>query len=531
MGIMNEQSASLSRRSFLGFAAVGAAAAGMTLQGCSPDRKSRDAAQEIDSPRVPSNVTETIDADVVVIGMGMSGLAAVVQAALNGDKVVGVEATSVTGGNGIGVEGIFAVGTDMQKAAGIEVTPVEIIQTELSSSQMLSDGTLWKNLISASADNVSWLIEQGVEFSGTVDNYLGSGIVSCFHWFKGNVASAGYIPQMTARAQQLGVDMRMSTRAHSLIVEEGRIAGVYVQDESDKDIQINAKAVILATGGYAQNQQYMEERGWNWDNIVYGGTPNHNGEGLKMAFEAGARSFIRNSTFNCTNICGTGSTFAWKADNFTSLFCGAGMFGMGGNQMWVNQDAERFVPENFAATNFEMQSVPAMTQRAMYSVFDRSILEATLAAASDTETLSKVDAATEVDLAVADTLADAAEKIGLNVDVLTQSVKRYNDLCAGGRDEDFGKPAELMVPIEQGPFYIAKLNQYFLMSVGGIECTLNAQAVDATKNPIEGLYAVGTDGCMLYRNIYTIDVGGTCNANNVNSGRTAANHAHAAVTG
>ena len=83
-----------------------------------------------------------------------------------------------------------------------------------------------------------------------------------------------------------------------------------------------------------------------------------------------------------------------------------------------------------------------------------------------------------------------------------------------------------MVPISTPPFYMAKLNQYFLMSVGGIECDINAQVVDQNKEPIAGLYAVGTDGCMLYRNIYTINVGGTCNGNNVNSGRTAANHAH-----
>ncbi|MDR1185288.1 MAG: FAD-binding protein, partial [Coriobacteriales bacterium] len=444
-------------------------------------------------------------------------------------KVVGLEATAVTGGNGIGVEGIFAVGTELQKAVGIEISPVEVITTEMHEFQMLSDGALWYKFIRQSGENVAWLIEQGVKFSGNVDDYLGSGIVSGFHWFEGDVASVGYIPQMTARAEELGVDIRLETAGKSLITEDGKIVGLYAEDNSGNTIQINAKAVILACGGYAQNKDFMVERGWNWDNIVYGGTPHHDGDGLKMAFEAGARSFVRQSAYNTTNICGQGNTFLWKMDPFTAVFCGGGMFGMGGNQLWVNQDAMRFINEDFAKDNFEMQCVPAMTHRTMYSVFDSNILSIGLG--NDAEAIDRANTIGEPDLAIADTVEDAAAHFSLDAKELQDSIDRYNELCGAGADADFGKPAELMIPIEQPPYYIAKLNQYYLMSVGGIECNINAQAVDETKQPIEGLYAVGTDGCMLYRNIYTINVGGTCNGNNINSGRTAANHAHSVIAG
>jgi fumarate reductase flavoprotein subunit len=205
------------------------------------------------------------------------------------------------------------------------------------------------------------------------------------------------------------------------------------------------------------------------------------------------------------------------------------MFGMGGNQLWVNQDASRFIAENFAADNFEMQCVPAMTHRTMYSVFDRAILEA--AFPDDPDSVTRVDTIGEPDLAIADTIEDAATHFGLDATTLRASVDRYNELCDAGEDSDFGKPAALMAPIKTPPFYIAKLNQYYLMSVGGIECNINAQAVNETKEPIEGLFAVGSDGCMLYRNIYTINVGGTCNGNTINSGRTAANHAHSVIAG
>ena len=96
-----------------------------------------------------------------------------------------------------------------------------------------------------------------------VDNYLGSCIVSCFHWFEGGTAATGYVPQMTARAEELGVDMRLGTKAQSLIIEDGKVKGFYATDSDGNDIQVNAKAVILACGGYAQNEEYMTRRGWN----------------------------------------------------------------------------------------------------------------------------------------------------------------------------------------------------------------------------------------------------------------------------
>ncbi len=524
---------SISRRGFVGAALAGLAATGLA-KGASATEDAVAVDEQIGTYK-PEKVAETLDCDIAVVGLGMSGLAAAVQAAVNGDKVVGIEVGEATGGNGQGVEGVFGVGSQMQKEAGIEIDPVEVVKTELSEFQMVSDGATWLRLINNSADNIDWLQEQGVQFSGVVDNYLGACIVSCFHWFEGGTAATGYIPQMTKRAEDLGVDIRLSTRARSLIVENGKVGGLYATDADGNGIQVNAKAVILATGGYAQNQQYMEERGWNWDNIVYGGMPHHEGDGLTMALAAGAGNFVKSSTFNCTNILGQGLNFAWKADNFTSLFLGAGMFGMGGNLLWVNQDADRFIDESFAAANFEMQSVPAMTQKTIYSVFNRAVAEASLAAANDTETLAKIDQVveegSEPDLHYGETLEEAAESAGLDPEKLAATVGRYNEQCKAGADTDFGKDPQLMVAMEEGPFYVVKLNQYYLMSVGGIQCNIDAQVVTERKEPVEGLYAVGTDGCMLYRNIYTINVGGTCNANNINSGRTAANHAHKAIAG
>lgn len=67
------------------------------------------------------------------------------------------------------------------------------------------------------------------------------------------------------------------------------------------------------------------------------------------------------------------------------------------------------------------------------------------------------------------------------------------------------------------------------MTIGAIATNRDGQAINADKEPIEGLYAVGVDGCMLYRNVYTIDAPGSCSGNGINMGRTAARHACAAL--
>lgn len=514
-----ETIASLSRRSFLGLAATGTIAAGAGLTGCAPSTDQSETPSsgntQNQSEYTPGEIAETIDVDVIVAGLGMSGLAAAVQSALHGDRVIGIEAMPQTGGNGTGVEGIFAVGSTMALDAGFDVQPADVVRTELMETQWVADGVTWKNLVQTSADNVEWLIEQGVEFSGVVDDYLGFSQVPGFHWFQGGLASIGYVPQMTARAEELGVEIRTNTACKQVIMENGEAVGVYAQGEDGRDIRINALAVILATGGYGNNQKYIEQRGFNWDNFQYGGTPGHDGDGLEMALEVGARNFVSSSTFNATNTIGT-------AFDFKGIFMQR--FGGGGNQLWVNQDADRFISEDFAATNFELQSVPAMTQNTMYTVFDRTILETTLA--DNPDVLAEVDSASEPDLAIADTLEEAAEQLGLNPTTLRTTVDQYNDLCNLGEDTDFGKSAQLIIPIENPPFYIGKLSQYYLVAIGGIECDINGQCLGAGKQPIPGLYAVGTDGCMLYRNIYPINIGGTCNANNINSGRMAADHAH-----
>ncbi|MDR1955885.1 MAG: FAD-dependent oxidoreductase, partial [Treponema sp.] len=172
---------------------------GVTLGCTSSAASTAPAAQNIRS-------VATYNADVCVVGAGISGLAATVQALQNGLSVVVLEKTGSTGGGGRGTEGIFGVGSKMQKDLGININPVSVLKAEMGYHHNRVDGLRWLDLIRASGDNVAWLQENGVHFTGVVDNYHG-GDHETFHWFSENRAAHDYAPPMTAKARELGAEI------------------------------------------------------------------------------------------------------------------------------------------------------------------------------------------------------------------------------------------------------------------------------------------------------------------------------------
>ena len=140
----------LTRRGFLSLGAISAAAlAGTGLAGCAQPKPASERVDKIETINCsgiavdPSQVTETIKADIVVLGGGMSGLSAAVQAAENGDDVILLEAQSALGGNGQGVEGTLGVGTKWQQEKGIDVDCAVIMQEELGKAQWVPNGLFY----------------------------------------------------------------------------------------------------------------------------------------------------------------------------------------------------------------------------------------------------------------------------------------------------------------------------------------------------------------------------------------------------
>ncbi len=522
----NSPDSCLDRRTFVADTAlVGSLAAAGIMGGNAPRRAlageitANDSANNDDDDFDETAVTEEIDADIVVVGAGISGLSAAVQAAELGARVVQLECQAVPGGNGRGTEGVFAIGSRRQQEQGIELTLADIVASELDFSKNKVNALFWKDMVEQSADDIAWLEDKGVTFNEIVDEYPPMGKVKVFHWFKDGDAS-NYIEPMAAKAAELGVDQRFETRARELVMDGDKVVGVLAQTSEGGVLKINAQAVILASGGFTDNPNKLEAAGIDASLTWVRSFGGHVGDGLDMAVQAGARDDSRTSAFLCETTVHEGLDVNYPATVF--LFTVS-------TPVWVNGDCERFCDENCVTVTSGCMSNACRAQKDPFAVFSQNILDDAAPKvamlgdlASDIDGLVK---RSSDDMYRADTIEELAEQMGVSPEALAATIERYNNFCASGVDEDFAKDPEQLTALSDSPFYAARLKCCYMSSIGGIATNRRSEVLNADGTPIPGLYAVGADGCQLYYGTYTISVPGSFNGNNVYSGRNAAKNA------
>ncbi|OUO91448.1 hypothetical protein B5F40_03135 [Gordonibacter sp. An230] len=534
----------LTRRSFLGMAGVAGLAAGASLAGCAPAGGSQDAGGNgrddsakdgTASKGASKNAVATYACDLCVCGAGNSGLSAAVDAAQRGLGVVVLEKQGGTGGGGIGTEGVFAVNSEMQQEAGISIEPADIISTEMEYSHNRANGLKWFDLVQASGENISWLKDCGVNFTGVVDDYHG-GKFETFHWFGENRAHDDFSPAMTKTAKDLGVEFLMNCPAVELIVDDaGAVAGVYAQKLNGDYVQVNAKAVVLATGGFANNDEYLQEGGFsdtaNVERFLYG----YDGDGVRMALEAGGASDIpRMSGLMQLTVSGK------PGGEYGTYGRGDGLVVAGHNPcaMWINEDGQRFCAESAGVENWMSDMIPSLVHRKLYSIYDAKVFKDAYDGMiaprisweeTQAELAERIEQNPHNDFFSADTLDELAKKacdaLELDFDTVKESIDAYCEMCEQGRDAYFGKPKEYLQKLENPPFYFSYMPQSVMVTFGGIRTNRKMEVVDKAGAPVAGLYSAGVDSADLWPNIYTINVPGGTNANNINSGRFAARSA------
>lgn len=537
-------SINISRRNFVAGAAATAATAGIiSYVGATPKPAMANEAAAAEAPKTincsgivvdPAAVTEIIDCGVLVVGCGVAGLAASVQAAQEGAQVITLEGQEVLGGNGMGVEGTFGVNSFMQVEQGIECDPAVVMREEVSKTQWTVNGLLYKDLMENAADNIKWMVDEcGVVFSGQIDNYpcgAVAGVVDSFHWFQDGACAVGYLPNMEAKARELGVDIRLNTRGLEFYYEDDKINGVYAMDAFGDLVVFRAPAIIIATGGFANDDERLIKHGFDLNYLERIGTPGHWGDGVNMLLAAGASEFSGVCYLKYNRISHNFEVATFGP--FYAAYC----FGEGG--IWINQDCERFVDETCAiqTCNNITLSHPIHNQAAhAYAIFDADILAglteqyADMAAEWDTDLTAQWDMILEEedDAWRADTLEELAEKAGLDPQQFVACIEEYNECCANGKDTWFGKDAKYLQPIVTPPFTCAVIHETMEGPLGGVVTNRNFQPELATGGYMENVFCAGLDGIMLYRDVYPMDVPGSASAECINMGRVSARQAAA----
>ena len=409
--------------------------------------------------------------DVVVVGAGVAGLTSAISAATNGSNVLLLEKVGITGGSTTVSGGkTLAAGTKWQEAQGIKDTPQDLYNymTSLGNS---GNEEIVKLFAENTAGAIDWMEANGVKFQDVerthisiptwrVHNDLGSG------WMLNGKGGEIIVP-LTNKASELGVNILYNTPATDLILEDGAVVGVKASHKG-QEVIVKANNVILATGGFTNNQELLaisNER-WGLDEcFVSSAGVGTTGDGHIMAENAGA--VVDYSV---------GPSYT-----YVSFTCGAGINEEAG--LIVSEDGKRVVNEYSYQYNQTAALVNAGSSKAFY-IADQDDVNPMIQYGMSLENTPKADSPEEL-----------AKLIGIDSEVLKETIETYNEYCRNGVDEEFGKPKEFLNELT-GTLYAIQYDRSMSFTFGGIKTNEKAEAINADGNPIKGLYAVGE--CAFY---------------------------------
>ncbi len=422
------------------------------------------------SPAQTPQAPEARNTDVLVVGGGLAGLSAAIKAKEQGADVILVEKLAMVGGSSMrSGGGLGATDTSVQKEYGIEDSneswkELWVERQATSPAESLYpdwDRVDW--LIEYSKTSIDWFLSLGYEFRKPEG--FGVDPVERLHFPNptggGNVLTA-FLDQ---KAQEMGVTILLETPATELVMENGAVAGAKVTTADGEQI-INAKAVILACGGFANSTEMLQR--FAPDTADYAAftvsSPGNTGDGITMAEAVGA------VPFEDAWIIGLGLG--------TPARTAAGLYWYG-NHIFVNLEGNRFTNE---AGHYAIVYNDAVYQSpgGSFMIFG-----------SDAAFGGHVEAAESADDAQnvfkADTIEELAALIGVDAANMAAAVEANNTAKA----DPFGKPEAARAQISTGPFYAIKYYPQSMGTFGGVKTTDMFEVTDAGGSPIPGLYAAG----------------------------------------
>jgi fumarate reductase flavoprotein subunit len=466
-----------------------------------------------------------VNADVAIIAGGPAGLAAAVAAAENGAGVVVFEKSNVTGGCGNMAMGPFGVESKLQKKQIIGLTKEEAFKMHMDFNHWIPDARLVRAFIDKSGSTIDWLEDMGVEFLLAARHFTTS--QPTWHIIKTHSGAHGtgglIFKALTERAEELSVTFYLNTPVKKILKENGRVVGFLAEDSSGETIQANAKAVIVATGGFGGNAEMINKyTGYEWGRDLFSfKIPGIDGDGLLMAWEVGAAKTRMMLEMYCAT---PNQDRHWYVD---AVFRQPNLL--------VNLNGERFFNEEVMPNNtFAGNAVSGQKNRCAFMIIDESIKKYYLkngfdqicydipledASNFDSELQAAIDEGSK-DFFVADYLEELAEKAGINAENLKTTVAEYNKACES-RDALFDKDYRYMKPIRKPKFYAGKLVPSGFGSLGGIKINYKAEVLDEEFKVIPGLYAAGTDANSIHADSYTFILPGNTMGFAINSGRIA----------
>ena len=487
-----------------------AAAAALTAAGLNPDDY---------KTAVENNTTaedSTVDADVVVVGAGGAGMTAAITAAAEGKSVVILESQSMVGGNSVRATGGMNAGktvyqdeNEFGESAGVEKTlktaaekyadnetitalaktvseqwaayqanptgyfdSVELMELDtMIGGKGINDPELVETLCANSADAIDWLDEHGITLHNV--SSFGGASVKRIHRpvnAEGKTVSVGsyMIPLLEENCEKAGVKMMLDTTATEILTDaNGAAVGVKATGASGETVTVNAKAVVLATGGFGANLDMVVKYKPELKGFMTTNAPGIQGQGIEMAQAIGA------ATVDMDQI-----QIHPTVEANTAALITEGLRGDGA--VLINEEGQRFIDE---VGTRDVVSAAEIAQTGSYSwlVVDQAMADASSVIQGYIKKGYTVTGATYEELGKA---------MGVDAAAFAETMEKWNGYVEAKNDPDFGRTS-FANPLNTAPYYAVKVTAGVHHTMGGLKINANTEVLNEKGEVIPGLFAAG----------------------------------------
>ena len=487
-----------------------AAAAALTAAGLNPD--DYKTAVEKDATAEDS----TVDADVVVVGAGGAGMTAAITAAAEGKSVVILESQSMVGGNSVRATGgmnaaktVYQDENEFGESAGVEKTlktaaekyadnetitalaktvseqwaayqanptgyfdSVELMELDtMIGGKGINDPELVETLCANSADAIDWLDEHGITLHNV--SSFGGASVKRIHRpvnAEGKTVSVGsyMIPLLQENCEKAGVKMMLDTTATEILTDaNGAAVGVKATGASGETVTVNAKAVVLATGGFGANLDMVVKYKPELKGFMTTNAPGIQGQGIEMAQAIGA------ATVDMDQI-----QIHPTVEANTAALITEGLRGDGA--ILINEEGQRFIDE---VGTRDVVSAAEIAQTGSYSwlVVDQAMADASSVIQGYIKKGYTVTGSTYEELGKA---------MGVDAAAFAETMEKWNGYVEAKNDPDFGRTS-FANPLNTAPYYAVKVTAGVHHTMGGLKINANTEVLNEKGEVIPGLFAAG----------------------------------------
>ncbi len=432
------------------------------------------------------------ETDVAIVGAGGAGVAAAIEARDAGARAIVFEKSAEPGGAAIiSGGGCLIVGSPLQQKNGIHDTPDLAFKDWIAWGGPSADAVWARYYIEHTLhDLYHWAESLGVKW---VDLKVQEGN-SVLRWTRAERNGLGLMSNLIESLRRKGGDIVPETEITGLRIDNGRVIGLEGRDaRSGEPVAVRSKAVVVATGGFNSNLEMVLEFNPDLRNhrVLEGSGRGSTGSGHRLVRQAGGYLTHMDHIW----------FYIYATPDYRDPEQRRGLvFRLVPGYIWVNQQGRRFHNEALSGGNSATPALMAQSPRHAWAIMDTPMTASMEIADPYYRDGDKIVRAKVVELLdnspfirKANSLAELAERMEVDVPTFLATVSRYNEACAQGLDTEpeFGKPLKASKAFDTPPYYAVQIFPLARKNFGGVKTDLKCRVLDKHFEPIAGLYAAG----------------------------------------